>query len=161
MLGLVATRGISIMAHTYAKLLVHLVFATRRRHKCLEAGLRPQLFAYMGGIARQHKMIALAVGGVEDHVHLLLCVPPSMSVSEAVKAIKGGSSRWLNQTHPESEFHNWQEGYGAFTIGHTQVERTVAYIRNQERHHEQETYHAELRRFVLRHDLVFYADDED
>lgn len=149
------------MSHTYTKLLAHLVFATKRRHKCLEASLRPELFAYMGGIARQNKMTALAVGGMEDHVHVLFGLPPTISVSQAAKAIKGGSSRWVGQAHPESEFRNWQEGYGAFTIGYTQAERTIAYIQNQERHHQHETYMEELRRFLLRHDLVFYPDEDD
>jgi REP element-mobilizing transposase RayT len=149
------------MAHTYTKLLVHMVFATRRRQKCLDATLRPELWAYIGGIARQHKVIALAISGVEDHVHLLLSLPPSLSVSEVAKAVKGASSRWINETYPNTEFHTWQEGYGAFTIGVSQVDRTVAYIQNQERHHQQETYHEELRRFVMRHNLAYYADEEE
>src|SRR5262245_54277634 len=118
------------MPHTYSKLLIHVVFATHRRSPTLAAGLRPRLYAYMGGICREKGLTALAIGGVEDHVHILVQLIPRISVSEAVKAIKGSSSRWLNETFRESGYRSWQQGYGAFTIGKSQIDRTIMYIQN-------------------------------
>lgn len=79
--------------------------------------LQERLWPYLGGIARENDMTALAVGGVVDHVHILLALPATVSISKAIQLIKGGSSKWIHETFPQHRGFAWQEGYGAFSIG--------------------------------------------
>jgi REP element-mobilizing transposase RayT len=84
----------------------------------------------MGGIAREHGMKAIAIGGVGDHAHLLLSLPTTTSVAQAIQLIKGASSKWIHDTFPEHRVFAWQEGYGTFSIGVSQIDDTVSYIRS-------------------------------
>lgn len=100
-------------------------------------------------------IVALAVGGVEDHVHLLLSLPSPLSVAKAMQLIKSGSSKWVHDTFPEQRIFAWQEGYGAFSIGITQVERTVDYIHQQAEHHRVMTSQEEFIEFLQRHGVEY------
>jgi len=90
-----------IMANTYTSIFVHYAFSIKNRKNTITEEIRDRLWAYMGGIARKNNMIALAIGGVEDHVHLLLSLPATLSISKAIKLIKGGSSKWVHETFPK------------------------------------------------------------
>src|SRR3974390_2124663 len=114
--------------------LFHCVFSTSERRKAISTEVRADLWAYMGGIARQHGMKALAIGGVEDHVHMLLALPATVPIADAMRAIKSVSSRWLREERGTRLFA-WQDGYGAFSIGTAQIDATIAYISQQEEHH--------------------------
>jgi hypothetical protein len=100
-------------------------------------------------------MKLIAVGGVEDHVHVLLSVPPTLAVSKAVQLLKGNSSKWLRETFPAMRQAGfaWQEGYGAFSIGVSGVAATKRYIENQETHHRRGDFRTELESFLRKHDL--------
>ena len=100
-------------------------------------------------------MKALAIGGVEDHVHLLISLPANMSVSKAMQLIKGGSSKWIHDTFPDKGAFAWQEGYGAFTVGVSQIADTVAYINGQEEHHRMRTFKEEFVAFLEKHDVGY------
>jgi REP element-mobilizing transposase RayT len=115
------------MSHTYCCALFHCVFSTKERHKTITGEIQPRLWAYMGGIARKREMKALGVGGTDDHVHLLLSLPSSLPIAKAMREIKSESSRWMRETCGIAGFE-WQDGYGAFSIGSSQVEATLAYI---------------------------------
>lgn len=106
----------------------------------------------MAGIARLNRFKALAVGGMPDHAHILLSLPATMPIAKAVQLIKGGSSLWIND-HLRRRTFAWQEGYAAFSIGISQVEKTVRYINNQERHHKRMTATEELERMLERHGI--------
>jgi putative transposase len=108
----------------------------------------------MGGIAREHGMKALAVGGTEDHVHLLLFLPSSMPIANAMREIKSASSRWMHQTCDLPEFE-WQEGYGAFSIGWSQIDSTVNYIARQEEHHRRRDFQPEFIAFLKKHHVEY------
>jgi len=84
------------MPHTYVSGLVHIVFSTRNRCKCIDFDLQPKLWSYLGGSARQNGMKALTVGGMDDHAHLLLLFPGTITIAKAVQLLKGGSSKWIN-----------------------------------------------------------------
>ena len=122
------------MPHSYISCLVHIVFATAERRPIIHDEIRPRLHAYIGGIARENEMAAIAVGGVADHIHVLLSLPRTISVAKAVQLLKGGSSKWLNENFPEANGFSWQEGYAAFSIGISQREKTMAYIQGQSEH---------------------------
>jgi REP element-mobilizing transposase RayT len=97
----------------------------------------------------------LAIGGIEDHVHLLLSIPSTLSIAKAMQLIKGGSSSWVHDTFPEHHEFEWQEGYGAFSIGVSQVPDTKAYIDNQREHHRTKTFREEFMAFLERHGVDY------
>jgi putative transposase len=142
------------MAHTYCSSLFHCVFSTKERRTIIAPEVQPRLWAYMGGVAREHEMKALAVGGMGDHAHLLLSLPSSMPIANAMREIKSGSSRWMHETCLAPTFE-WQEGYGAFTIGQGQVEATLAYIAGQEEHHRKRDFQAEFVAILKKHRIAY------
>jgi putative transposase len=143
------------MSHSYTSSLYHCVFSTKDRRKTIDADLQSRLWPYLGGIAHDNRMKALAVGGVEDHVHLLLSLPSTMTISMAMQLVKGGSSKWVHDTFPSKRDFAWQEGYGAFSIGVSQVDDTKRYIENQAEHHRVKTYEEEFIAFLERHGIEY------
>jgi REP element-mobilizing transposase RayT len=144
------------MAHTYCSALFHCVFSSKERRKAIAPELQERLWAYMGGIARENEMKALAVGGTDDHAHMLLSLPSSVTIADAMRKIKGGSSRWLHESCGLTGFE-WQQGYGAFTIGWSQVDATVAYIAGQSEHHRKRDFHAEFLAILKQHRMEYDA----
>jgi len=143
------------MAHSYSCCLVHYVFSTKERRKAIALELRQRLWSYMGGIARENGMKALAVGGTDDHVHTLVSLPATPSIAKAIQLIKGGSSKWIHDTLPAHANFAWQEGYGAFSIGVSGVNETMAYINAQEEHHQTRTFEEEFRVFLAKHNVEY------
>jgi len=141
------------MAHTYCSALFHCVFSTKERRKTIAPDVQERLWAYMGGITRKNGMTALAVGGMEDHVHLLISLPSSMAIATAMREIKRGASRWMHEAGVR-EFA-WQEGYGAFSVGRNQVDATVAYIARQKEHHRRRDFQAEFLAFLKKHRVAY------
>jgi REP element-mobilizing transposase RayT len=122
---------------------MHCVWATKERRPLIQPDLQQRLWPYFGGVARENKMKALIVGGVEDHVHVLLSVPSTLSVARAVQLLKGNSSKWIHDTFPEHWGLEWQEGYGAFSIGVSGLEATTKYIQGQAEHHRKVSFREE------------------
>ena len=141
------------MAHTYVSNLVHYVFSTKDRRRCIGDGLRPKLWAYLGGIARENQMKALAVGGTDDHVHVLLSLPATIAIAKAIQLLKGGSSKWINE-HSGPEFY-WQDGYGAFTVSVSALDRTLDYVRKQPEHHQKRTFEEEFLALLRKHRIDY------
>jgi REP element-mobilizing transposase RayT len=139
--------------HAKISILVHYVFATKNRLPSIPADIQPRLWAYMGGIARSNKMKALAVGGIADHCHVLLSLPPTITVAKAIQLIKAGSSKWMHRQARQRQF-DWQEGYGGFTIGLSQVSATVRYISNQAQHHAKVSFQKEWDAILKKHGLL-------
>ena len=136
------------MAHSYTNILVHYVFSTKNREKIITAPLQEQLWAYMGGIAKENNMKALAIGGIEDHVHLLISLPSTLSIAKAIQLIKGGSSKWVHDTFPKYNNFKWQEGYGAFSVSSSGTKGLIAYINRQEEHHHKKSFRKEYVSFL-------------
>ena len=107
--------------------------APGKRRPFITPKLREKLWPYLGGIARQNKLKAIEVGGVEDHVHILLSLPPTVSIAKAMQLLKGGSSKWIHENFAELRHFAWQEEYGAFTVSASQVDKIADYIRGQGR----------------------------
>jgi REP-associated tyrosine transposase len=135
---------------SYTSLLFHCVFATKERRPLISDELQTRLWAYMGGIARLNGFIALEVGGMPDHVHLLISLPPTMPVAKAMQLIKAGSSLWMHESAARPRFQ-WQEKYGAFSIGISQKDATARYIRNQKKHHARVNFRDEWKAIMKRH----------
>lgn len=141
--------------HSFISCHVHCVWSTKNRTPFLDPDLRARLWPYLGGIARENEMKALAVGGVADHVHVLISLPGTLSVAKAIQLLKGNSSKWIHETFPKLAFFGWQEGYGAFSIGVSRIEATASYIRNQEKHHRNRTFREEFVLMIRKHGLDY------
>ena len=139
--------------HSFNSCLMHCVFSVKERRPLLTADIRERLWPYLGGIARDNGMKALAIGGVADHVHLLVSLPATLAVSKAMQLLKGNSSKWLRETFPElrRDGFAWQEGFGSFSVGISGVEDTVEYIRTQEEHHRHKSFREEVGAFLKKH----------
>jgi putative transposase len=141
------------MGHTYISALFHCVFSTRGRRELIPPARQPDLWAYLGGIARRNKFKAIAVGGTDDHVHVLLSLPSTMPLAKAVQLLKGGSSKWMNDSG-SGEFA-WQEGYGAFSVGISQMASTTAYTCSQAEHHHKRGFEEEFLAFLKKHEIEY------
>jgi REP element-mobilizing transposase RayT len=142
------------MSHTYIANFVHCVFATKGRREIISVELQPKLFAYLAGIARNVGITLVAIGGTSNHVHLLISVPPTMALAEAVQKLKANSSRWMGEQGLSFE---WQKGYGAFSVSSSLVETVRAYIRNQEEHHRKRTFEEEFLALLNKSGLNYEA----
>jgi REP element-mobilizing transposase RayT len=140
---------------SYISSYFHCVFSTRDRRPFIKPELRERLWPFLGGIARQNKMKAIEIGGVEDHVHILLSLPSTMAISKAVQLIKGGSSKWVHETFPEHRLFAWQEEYGAFSVSVSQLDKTSEYIKGQEAHHRTMTFQEEFLALLKKHRIEY------
>lgn len=138
---------------SYTNLLYHIVFATKERAPLITTELRPHLHQYLGGTSRNLGGIALAVGGVADHVHLMIKIKPTIAVSEFIQQLKAGSSGWANK-QTRGRF-SWQSRYGAFTVSESQVEKVRIYILRQEEHHRRVSFEEEFKALLRAHQIEF------
>jgi REP element-mobilizing transposase RayT len=133
----------------------HCVFSTKERRRLITPELRERLWPFLGGIARQNKMKAIEIGGVEDHIHILLSLPSTMAISKALQLIKGGSSKWVHETFPEHRLFAWQEEYGAFSVSMSQLDKTIEYIKGQVEHHRKMTFQEEFLALLKKHRIEY------
>jgi putative transposase len=143
------------MGHSYVCQYMHCVFSTKGRERTITPALQERLWPYMGGIARENKMTAIAVNGTADHAHVLLMLPSTIAIAKGVQLIKGGASKWNHDTFPEHRTFAWQEGYGAFSVSISHVEKTIAYIQNQPEHHRTRTFQEEFIAFLKKHRVQY------
>ena len=140
------------MAHTYACNLVHCVFSTKGRINSIPDPQR--LWQYVGGIARQKSLLLLGAGGTANHLHLLMSLPPTVTLAKIVQEIKGNTSRWLNESG--SRFA-WQEGYGAFSVSQSQRKRVFDYIDGQVEHHKKWSFEQEFLALLKKSEIPYDA----
>ncbi len=143
------------MPHSFIVCRMHCIFSTRERQPLITPEMAARLHPYLAGIARQNKIIPHAVGGTEDHVHLLVDLPSTMAVAKALQLIKGGSSKWIHQQFPQTQRFAWQEGYGAFSIGISLTGKTIRYIQTQSEHHRVKTFKEEFLDFLRRYEMEY------
>ena len=149
---------------THHGILIHAVFSTKHRFRCLADSWRDELFAFIGGTAKDHDAILLCAGGIEDHVHLLLKIHPKFAISATIQLMKANSSRWISETEKVAGKFAWQRGYGAFSVSESMSNTVKHYIENQREHHRHRTFEVEYLEFLRRHhvsfDSRFVFDDE-
>jgi putative transposase len=143
------------MANTYTSLYYHVVFSTKNRVRYINREIEHRVWAYLGGVARKHRMTALQVGGYEDHIHALVMAPASLAPSQAVQFLKGESSKWMHEEFPGLKDFAWQDGYGAFTVSKSNLPEVVCYIRDQREHHRKRTFQEEYLEFLRRHGIEY------
>jgi REP element-mobilizing transposase RayT len=143
------------MANTFTCLHYHVIFSTKHREPWIARDQEERLWAYLAGIACQHQFTPKLVGGMEDHIHILLGLPPTVAVSDALKSLKGGSSGWVKESLPGCGGFGWQDGYAAFAVSKSHLSEVEDYIRKQREHHRLRTFQEEYRAFLDRHGITY------
>jgi putative transposase len=133
------------MPHTYCQNTLHIVFSTKGRRASIPEDFQAPLWAYIAGVCRNFGVLPLAIGGTENHIHLLAQIPAILPVAKAVSVIKANSSRWASQ---RGKKFSWQQGYGAFSVGASVVPAVVRYIQNQKIHHRKLVFETEFTDFL-------------
>ena len=140
------------MSHSYAQNHIHLVFSTKGRQKLIAKALQRPLWAYIAGICKSYHMLVFAIGGLDDHVHALFRLPPTITLARAVSLLKSNSSRWMSE---QGTRFSWQKGYGAFSVSSSNISAVTRYIDNQEVHHRKRTFEQEFIALLNRHGVQY------
>jgi putative transposase len=151
------------MANTYTQLYVHIVFAVKGRTNLISHAWKEELYKYISGTITGKKQKLMTINGTTDHVHLLIGFNPDCSISDLVRDIKSNASKWINDKGFAMGKFEWQTGFGAFTIGQSQIDRIFKYIANQEEHHKVKTFREEYVDFLKAYQVEFniqYVFDE-
>ena len=143
---------------TYTDITCHLVFATKHRTHALDKARRDDLYRFIWGVLKERKSHLYRIGGVEDHIHILTSLHPSMALASLVKEVKTASSAWIIGEGVFPTFEHWQEGYGAFSVAAKDRPGLIDYIKNQEAHHAQRSFVDELREMVESAQLEWKPD---
>ena len=143
------------MAHSYTNLVYHIVYGTKERRPLIDDEFQPRLYDYVGGTIRGLKSTSLEIGGAEDHVHILAKLPPTIAVSDFLEKLKANTSKWSKSVR---RGFGWQEGYSAFTVSQSQVERVRHYIQNQREHHARSSFRDELIALMEAHGVKYDPD---
>jgi len=143
------------MANTYSQIYIHIVFAVKFRQKLIDKSWREELYKYICGIANNKKQKVYAIGGVDDHIHILISIDPSVSISDLVRDIKVNSTKWINDHNFSHMKFAWQHGFGAFSCGRRDLDQVIAYINNQEEHHRQTNFRKEYLKLLHQFDIEY------
>jgi len=146
------------MANTYHQIYLQTVFAVKYREAVIEKNWQSDLFGVIGNLINEANCKTIIVNGVEDHVHCLIGLKPVVSVSELMKTVKAKSSKYINDHSLTLKHFEWQEGYGVFSYGQSQVDKVYNYIKNQEAHHQKQTFRDEYLGFLKRFKVAY--DDQ-
>lgn len=141
------------MPQSLSKMVIHLVFSTKDREAIISPTVRPHLHAYIVGILENLKCPSIQTGGTADHVHSLFLLARTMAISEIVEEVKKSSSKWMKTQ--DALMFTWQAGYSAFSLGESQIEAAVKYIKDQEEHHRTWTFQDEYRRFLKKYHVPY------
>ena len=143
---------IRAMVHTHVSCRLHIIFSTKDRMRSIPEKIQQRLWQYIAGICRNLDLKVLAVGGSDDHAHLLIGLPATITIAECVQKVKANSSRWMHSEGLRKKFE-WQEGYSAFSVSASHIDRTVEYIRNQAEHHKRHNFTQELHAILEKHGI--------
>jgi len=143
------------MANTYSSLFYHLVFSTKHRQRLIDREIEDRVWAYIGGVARNYKLTAIQIGGVEDHIHALVLAKPVHPPSDIAKWLKTDSSKWVHEEFGNMRTFAWQDGYGIFSVSKSKVPEVVDYIKRQRQHHERESFEQEYERLMDLHGVDY------
>ena len=143
------------MADTFSQIYIHLVFSVKERQNVIHKTWREELFKDVSGILKGKNQKVFAIGGMPDHIHILISLRPNCMISELVNSVKTNSSKWINSRGFVKGKFNWQEGYGAFSYGQSQLDRVIQYINNQEQHHQKKSFKEEYIELLQRFNVKF------
>jgi REP element-mobilizing transposase RayT len=136
------------MANTYSQIYIQVVFAVQGRQSLISSEWKEDLYKYITGIITNHEQKLIAIGGVSDHIHILIGLKPNFEISKLVQEIKANSSRFINKRQFVRGKFSWQEGFGAFSYSRSQLDVVIRYIENQEKHHANKSFKKEFTEFL-------------
>ena len=143
------------MANTYTKIYLQFVFAVQDRTSLIQSQWKDELYKYITGIVQNNNHKLIAINGMSNHIHVFIGYKPHQLIPDLLQDIKGSSSTWINNKgFIRGKFH-WQEGYGAFSYSHSQIDNVVKYIMNQEQHHKKENFREEYLELLRRFDIEY------
>ena len=145
------------MAHTYSQIYIHGVFAVAGRQNLVSKKHKEELHKYITGIVKKKKQKLIAINCMPDHTHILIGLKPDMAFSDLMQHVKANSSRFINEKRWVRGHFNWQEGFGAFSYSHSQLDVIIAYIRNQEKHHAKRSFKLEYIDFLKKYAIEYDA----
>jgi putative transposase len=143
------------MPQSLSSVLIHLVFSTKNREPFITPNIESELHPYMATIFRDHDSPSLIINGTADHIHALFALGRTIAIADLVEEVKTGSSKWLKTIDRELRNFHWQRGYGAFSIGQSNVAELKRYIRNQKQHHRRVSFQDEYREFLKKYEIEF------
>lgn len=143
------------MAQSLANILIHIIFSTKKRQPLILPEISEELYSYMVGIAHAHESRVHEIGGIEDHVHLLVSLPRTLPLCRLIEDIKKGSSKWIKTKGNFYVDFAWQNGYGAFSIGQSAYELLRKYIQTQKEHHKKISFQDEYRAFLKKYHMAY------
>jgi putative transposase len=143
------------MANTFSQIYIQTVFAVSNRQSLIRAEFKEDVYKYITGIVKNQGQKLIAINGVADHVHLLIGLRPAMALADLVGEIKADSANFINKKKWIRGRFSWQEGYGAFSYGHSQLDTIIRYIQNQEQHHKRSSFKSEYLTLLRRFDIAF------
>ena len=136
------------MANTYTQIHIQFVFAVKYRNGLIHSSFKEELYQYISGIIKDNNHKLLAINGMSDHIHILIGMRPTQSISELMQIIKANSSKWINEKKFLKIKFEWQEGYGAFSYSKSHVQNVINYIQNQEERHKTKSFQEEYLEFL-------------
>jgi REP element-mobilizing transposase RayT len=140
---------------TYTQLLYQIVFSTKNRIPSLEKSNRDKLYKYMWGVLKNKNCHLYRINGVEDHIHFITHIHPTVSVSKLVKDLKTSSNKFIRKENLFPRFEGWQNGYGAFSYSVNAKDRLIEYVKNQETHHKKFNFKEEYKRLLIEHGIEY------
>jgi REP-associated tyrosine transposase len=143
------------MANTYSQIYIQTVFAVDGRLSLIRNEFKEELYKYITGIVRNKKQKLIAINGMSDHVHILIGLKPATALADLVRDVKADSSDFINSKKWVRGRFSWQEGYGAFSYGHSQLDTIIRYIENQEQHHRRRTFKDEYLAWLKKFEVPF------
>jgi putative transposase len=143
------------MANTYSQIYIQTVFAVSGRANLIQSEWRDEFYKYITGIVRNKNQKLISIGGVEDHIHILLGLKPDIALSDLVRDIKSNSTQFVNEKRLARGHFMWQEGFGAFSYSHSQLDNVIRYIQNQEKHHKRSSFKDEYLKYLKRYEIDF------
>ncbi len=148
------------MGQSLVKNFLHIVFSTKNRQSLIHPSIEAELHSYLGGICNQLDSQVIKVGGYIDHVHILCLLSKKLPLIKLMEEVKGHSSKWMKTNGPEYANIYWQDGYGAFSVNPAEIERVIAYITNQHKHHSKKSFQDEYRGFLKKYQKYHMEYDE-
>ncbi len=143
------------MAQSLSIVLLHIIFSTKNRQAFIDPCVEPELYAYMASICNSHGCYVHKIGGVEDHVHLLVALSRTLTISNLLEEVKKNSSKWIKTKGSKYQDFLWQKGFGAFSVSMSQRPAVATYIVNQKEHHKNQSFQDEYRHFLRLHQVPY------
>ena len=143
------------MADTYTQIYIHIIFAVKGRQNHISVDWKDELYKYITGIISNKKQKLIHINGISDHIHILIGMKPTISLSDLVRDVKFNSTNFINAKRYINGKFYWQEGFGAFSCSPSQLDKVINYIKNQEIHHKRKTFKEEYVEFLKRYNVEY------